>query len=291
MQRRRMAEANAFVPLDTNSPEDQLVVRLTPAGSTTASLKSKKKSMSKLPSTTFGRWFRRNKSTGQDQSSPVASHDSAHSHHRHHQSMDEKPSSATSFPHTTATSMSDRASFEQYQYDKWTLIQEGLKGLSNSNIAHALGANNPHSHNHNRHSSSLISVLFSTSATESSSSAAAAAVLANKEPKRDSGISLFAALSSSSSSKKKAHQIHREPPSEPANSPQQISCDSDGFLALRYPCMVHLQTLRSAAIHVLSSDMTLDTSVHTPRSSCCISESNKNSCCCPSTPATTPQPS
>ncbi|KAG0166167.1 hypothetical protein DFQ28_007657 [Apophysomyces sp. BC1034] len=181
------------------------------------------------------------------------------------------------------TSWSAGTTFEQYKKEKAAIIRRGLCGLSNANIARALGSEQK----------SLTSMLFlptpspDASAVSDDRSPSSPAV-----PKRDSGISFFAALTS---------------PSKPTHSPaitdsssvssvhgRRLSVSStrhhrgslrfsprlsilreedDDFIAFRYPKMVRMQALRDAAIQVLSSDMTFS-----PDNSCDENDDMFRSC-------------
>ncbi|KAI8147042.1 hypothetical protein BJV82DRAFT_710348 [Fennellomyces sp. T-0311] len=143
------------------------------------------------------------------------------------------------------------ATFEQYQEDKAHLVGQGLYGLSNRNIARALGAGG------------LASLIFSPPPSPADDSQITSTSTSHQ--KRDSGVSFFGALSSKSSKKSRA---------EPLTRSKSISA---GFVTARYPKMIHLKTLRGAAIQALSSDFSLgEESV--PEYCCSPDLPN---CCCP----------
>ncbi|KAG2225534.1 hypothetical protein INT45_010361 [Circinella minor] len=160
-------------------------------------------------------------------------------------------------------------SFEQYQQDKATLVGQGLNGLSNQNIARALGAGglasvvftpspSPATFINN---STVQQGTYNDSQITSTSTSAIQKQQQQHHQKRDSGVSLF---SKSTSKKEYQQQINSS----------QLS-HSSSFVSARYPKMIHLKALRGAAIQALSSDFSLgEESLY-----CCSSD--LPNCCCP----------
>ena len=145
------------------------------------------------------------------------------------------------------------ATFEQYQEDKAHLLGQGLYGLSNRNIARALGAGG------------LASLIFSPPPSPADESQITSTSASASHQKGDSGVSFFGALSSKSSRKSRA---------EPLTRSNSISAS---FVTARYPKMIHLKTLRGAAIQALSSDFSLGE--ESIPEYCCSSD--LPNCCCP----------
>ncbi|KAF7726940.1 hypothetical protein EC973_008236 [Apophysomyces ossiformis] len=160
------------------------------------------------------------------------------------------------------TSWSAGTTFEQYRLEKSALIQQGLLGLSNVNIARALGSEH----------SNLTSMLFLQPPPPDASVVPDDRSSLPTIPKRDSGISFVAGATSTTKSARRTisndnssiSSLHRRGSSVSSLRHQRGSLrfsprlsvlkeDEDDFIAFRYPKMVRMQTLRDAAIRALSS--------------------------------------
>ena len=302
-----MAEMQSLVPLDTPSLEDEVIVLeddydlslheqsneiIDHAKSNPQPQHRRKKRLSDARQWVMQHIFKKNSSTKKNN---VDDHNvdhgtpSAPSH---------RPASITVQPqhHEDGILENDQTrilSYEQYQHEKRTLIGQGLSGLSNPNIARALGVPVD-----DQHQASLASLLFSTS-TSSSCTPPVSPSNSNAQQhhhihchssttpaptesqittsaslsyqKRDSGVSVL----SKPNQHHHRHQHHRHPTSSSitANTATTTIDDvrqqhhhrssrsnskrraqsMDSLVSVRYPKMVHVKVLRGAAIHALSS--------------------------------------
>ena len=120
------------------------------------------------------------------------------------------------------------SSYEHYQSEKLEIMHEGLCGLNNVNIIRALGGDGP--------------VVALTPPQQQQQQQQ------QQELKRDSGVS-FGSL------RRKRFSVRLGALRE--DDHEQNMAHASTLVGVRYPKMIHRQTLRDAAIHVLSSDVSL----------------------------------
>ncbi|KAI9498776.1 hypothetical protein BDB00DRAFT_867392 [Zychaea mexicana] len=273
LERRRRMEIRSLVPLDTHSYDQDVILSANDYNddhpfennddddknsnnsnhSEDIHNQQRRKSSSKLSSfSRVRRWFSLRKSP----SSALRSNRGA----EQQQQLDKNKKKYT-------------ISFEQYQQEKAALVGQGLNGLSNQNIARALGAGG------------LASLVFSPSPSPADESQITSVITTtasqqqqHNHQKRDSGVSLF----SRSTSKKGGsgsgdrQMVPGQQQQQQHNSHSGIS-RSNSFVTARYPKMIHLKALRGAAIQALSSDFSLgEESIY-----CCTNSSDLPNCCCP----------
>ncbi|KAL1932685.1 hypothetical protein VTP01DRAFT_8363 [Rhizomucor pusillus] len=264
LERQRLSESKAFVPLDA-SPDQPVVPEVfhhvnkkqRSSNSSSSSSSSSKKKKNALFS-----WLLLHHHRHRRSSSPSLPSSAAGGPNNNDNNVNTSSSSFLSSPSTTTSPQQLpplSPSYSQYRQEKMALIEQGL---SNTTTA-VLGM-----------SSTFASVLFTQQPTTSSSS--------STTPKRDSGVSFFAAARTTVDSKRKSS---KQSSASAAPHLRDNDQNSDSLIAYRYPKMVHLQTLREAAIHALSSDIAAAAADET----CCTSpaatehqRSSSSTCCCAS---------
>lgn len=252
LQRRRRAEISSLVPLDTSSISEEIIQddflsdqqQLQRQQQEEGKPAKKKRKWFRL----IGRWLRSGKDkpaqTKQfqelqhpDQQSPIRTSAVSHS-----ATVPIPVSHSTTSPsrgrRARHTSWAPGASLDQYRHQKQTLIYEGIHGLTNANIARALGEGRAASAIFLPHRSCSI--------------------------KRDSAVFVQPSRSSQQQQPTQEQQQRRRSLSM-RFAPQLGSLREEGgspnlkpsIVAYRYPKMVSRQALRDAAIQVLSSDFSL----------------------------------
>lgn len=175
LEGRRMAEMRSLVPLDTPSLEDEVIVleddcdlALQQSDEINDHTKSsphqqqrRKKRLSDARQWVMQHIFKRNSSTKKN------NEDDHNADHETSSPAPRRPVSITVQPHHHEDGILENdhtriLSYEQYQHEKRALIGQGLSGLSNPNIARALGVPVD-----DQHQASLASLLFSTSTSSS----------------------------------------------------------------------------------------------------------------------------
>lgn len=337
LEGRRMAEMRSLVPLDTPSLEDEVIVLeddydlslqqqpneiIDHTKSSPQQQHRRKKRLSDARQWVMQRIFKKNNNSStkkHNEDDPNVDHETSSS-----PPPQRRPASITVQPqhHEDGLLENDQTkilSYEQYQHEKRALIGQGLSGLSNPNIARALGVPAD-----DQHQASLASLLFSTSTSSSCtpppsnsnpqqhhhvhchSSTTPAATESQittsaslSYQKRDSGVSVLSKPNQHHHHHHHRHQHHRHPTSSSitattmmedatrhrsrSNSKRRAQ-SMDSLVSVRYPKMVHVKVLRGAAIHALSSsDMSLATPPQPTDSipDCCIMP-DKSACCCSS---------
>ena len=165
-------------------------------------------------------------------------------------------------------------SYQQYQNEKLELLQEGLCGLNNVNILHALGEHNRAVTGGSGRARATTSMIILSSQPQQQRQRQ----LRQQEIKRDSGVSFITqqqqANNSNNNSNNKTRrrfsarlrsvreqdeQEQQEQQQQQQQQQQQHNqlSNTSTLIGFRYPRMVHRQTLRDAAIHVLSSEISL----------------------------------
>lgn len=183
LEGRRMAEMRSLVPLDTPSLEDEVIVLeddydlslqqqpneiIDHTKSSPQQQHRRKKRLSDARQWVMQRIFKKNNSSTKKQQhnnedDPNVDHETSSS-----SPPRRRPASITVQPqhrHEDGLLENDQTkilSYEQYQHEKRALIGQGLSGLSNPNIARALGVPAD-----DQHQASLASLLFSTSTSSS----------------------------------------------------------------------------------------------------------------------------
>ncbi|KAI8143208.1 hypothetical protein BJV82DRAFT_611798 [Fennellomyces sp. T-0311] len=132
-------------------------------------------------------------------------------------------------PQRNSWAAPDPSSYQHYQTEKLEIMHEGLCGLNNVNIIRALGGDRP----------TTTSMVLLPSQQQ-------------QELKRDSGVSF-----ASQKSRRKRFSVRLGALREDDQEQQQQPPSPSTLIGVRYPRMIHRQTLRDAAIHVLSSDLSV----------------------------------
>lgn len=271
MQRQRKAEVRSLIPLDTRSINDEVIqdeneTPLTVAQNGYESMvpnspqlvkKRSRKKWYKFFTRLIGHGSKKSKAVNKPMTSPAANANAG--------------ADADSSRRARHVSWAPGMIYEQYKQSKNEMIERGMFGLSNRNIAKALGGDKavsmiflpPEAHEQEQQrQNQQQQPQRQQSLTQSHRS---------NSRKRDSGISLFAAFSSSSRqsrkrfstlsvSNRRSINIGFSPQLgalEEEDSSNPIQRDHQEFMAFRYPRMVRRQTLRDAAIRLLSSDFSM----------------------------------
>ncbi|KAI8377528.1 uncharacterized protein BYT42DRAFT_347346 [Radiomyces spectabilis] len=240
LERRRWADIRSLIPLDTQSLDDGVIQDTFPIAendqpNTSSCKRQRKKS----------HWLR----------SLI-----------HRKPRSDRPSPPPVAGSTRLEKRPSMGSFDQYQQEKARLIQYGLCGFPRSKRSSDNTTSSSTQH-------SLASLLFAEACQQTMVTEWPSSPSPPTTPKRDSGISLFAALSSSASLRwSRRCRRYNETSKHGGSSSSSSSLSSTSqFLAIRYPKLVRMHALRAAAIQILSTNAK-HAHYATSHACCCVNE-------------------